>query len=66
MEDKQLSFYSNLALNYYYFWKECKPEGYMKTHVAAEIVYSIYRLILQENRQGRLGGTWQLPAQPAS
>lgn len=50
MEDKQLSFYSALLLNYMYFWKDCKPEGYMKTHVAAEIVYSIYRLILQENQ----------------
>jgi predicted nucleotidyltransferase len=49
MEDKQLSFYSALMLNYMYFWKDCKPEGYMKTHVAAEIIYMIYRMILQEN-----------------
>lgn len=49
MEDKQLSFYSALQLNYMYFWKDCKLDGYMKTHVAAEIVYTIYRLILQEN-----------------
>jgi predicted nucleotidyltransferase len=49
MEDKQLSFYSSLMLNYAYFWKDCKPDGYMKTRVAAEIVYCIYRLILQEN-----------------
>ncbi len=49
MEDKQLSFYSALQANYMYFWKMCQPEGYMKTHAAAEIVYMIYRLILQEN-----------------
>ncbi|MDQ0257053.1 putative nucleotidyltransferase [Evansella vedderi] len=48
-EDKQLSFYSALQMNYMYFWKMCEPEGYMKTHVAAEIVYMVYRLILQEN-----------------
>lgn len=50
MGDKQLSFYSALQLNYWYFWKDCKPDGYMRTHVAAEIVYSIYRMILQENQ----------------
>lgn len=47
--EKQLSFFSNLWLNHNYFWKACKPEGYMKTHVISEIVYSVYRLILQEN-----------------
>lgn len=50
MEDKQLSFYSALMLNYMYFWKMCNPEGYMKAHVIAEILYAVYRLILQENR----------------
>lgn len=50
MEDKQLSFYSALMLNYMYFWKDCKPEGYMKVHVIAEIIYMVYRMILQENR----------------
>lgn len=49
-EEKLLSFYCDLQLNYGYFWKCCKPEGYMKIRVASEIVYSIYRLILQENR----------------
>lgn len=48
-EDKMLSFYSNLQLNYNYFWKACKPEGYMKLRVASEIVYSLYRMVLQEN-----------------
>ncbi len=47
--DKELSFFSNLWLNYYYFWKSCKPEGYMRAHAANQIVYSVYRMILQEN-----------------
>lgn len=50
MEDKNLSFYSSLMLNYMYFWKDCKPEGYMKIHVIAEIIYMVYRMILQENQ----------------
>lgn len=48
-EDKMLSFYSNLQLNYGYFWKVCRPEGYMKLRVASEMVYSLYRMVLQEN-----------------
>ena len=42
-------FFSNLQLNYNYFWKACRPEGYMKLKVASEIVYSLYRMVLQEN-----------------
>ena len=30
-EEKLLSFFSDLELNYNYFWKCCKPDGYMKT-----------------------------------
>lgn len=48
-EEKMLSFFSNLQLNYNYFWKTCRPEGYMKLKVASEIVYSLYRMVLQEN-----------------
>ena len=44
------SFYCDMQLNYGYFWLGCRPEGYMKIRVASEIVYCIYRLILQENR----------------
>ena len=43
-------FYSDLQLNYNYFWKCCKPDGYMKIRTASEIVYALYRLVLQENR----------------
>ena len=50
MEEKMLSFYSDLQLNYHYFWKCCAPRGYMRARTASEIVYSIYRLILQENK----------------
>lgn len=49
-EDKLLSFYSDLMLNYGYFFKCCNPSGYMRIHVINDIVYSMYRLILQENR----------------
>lgn len=47
--DKELSFFANLMLNYHYFWKACEPDGYMRLHVAGQVVYSIYRMILQEN-----------------
>lgn len=50
MPDKMLSFYSDLMLNYGYYWKVCKADGYMKIRVASEIIYCIYRLILQENK----------------
>ena len=49
-DEKMLSFYSDLYMSYDYFWKACRPEGYMKIRTASEIVYCIYRLILQENR----------------
>lgn len=43
-----LSFYSNFWLNYFYFLKSCPIDGYMKLHVIGEIIYSLYRIILQE------------------
>ncbi len=49
-EEKLRSFYCDLQLNYGYFWKICNPDDYMRIRVASEIVYCIYRLILQENR----------------
>ena len=48
-EEKLLSFYSNFWLNYHYFLKSCAIDGYMKIHTISEIIYSIYRMILQEN-----------------
>ena len=48
-EEKLLSFYSDFFLNYHYFLKSCPIDGYMKMHTIAEIIYSLYRIILQEN-----------------
>ena len=47
--EKMLSFYSDMMLSHGYYWKSCKVDGYMKIRVASEIVYCIYRMILQEN-----------------
>jgi len=46
---KQLRFYCTLKQAYSYFWKICKPEGFMKHHIANVMVYNLYRLILAEN-----------------
>jgi hypothetical protein len=45
---KLLSFYSDFWLNYYYFLKSCNIDGYMKMRTVAEIIYALYRIILQE------------------
>ena len=48
-EEKMLSFYADFWLNYYYFLKGCPIDGYMKLHAINEVIYSIYRMVLQEN-----------------
>ncbi len=48
-EEKMLSFYADFWLNYYYFLKSCPVDGYMKLHAVNEVIYSIYRMILQEH-----------------
>ena len=48
-EEKMMSFYSNFWLNYYYFLKSCPIDGYMKLRAVSEVIYSIYRMVLQEN-----------------
>lgn len=48
-EEKLLSFYSDFWLNYHYFLKSCAVDGYMKMQTIAEIIYSIYRIMLQEH-----------------
>ena len=50
-KDKIACFNANLQLNRSYFL-QCVPESnaYMRAHLADEIVYSVYRLILIENR----------------
>lgn len=47
-EEKLLSFYADFWLNYHYFLKGCAAEGYMKLHAVNEIIYSLYRILLQE------------------
>lgn len=47
--EKMLSFYSNFWLNYYYFLKSCPVDGYMQLHATNEVIYSLYRMILQQN-----------------
>ena len=48
-EDKMLSFYGNYRLNSGYFLKGCKAEGYLRLLSVGQVVYSVYRMILQEN-----------------
>lgn len=48
-EEKMLSFYADFWLNYYYFLKSCPIDGYMKLQTVNEVIYSVYRMILQEN-----------------
>lgn len=48
-EDKMLSFYADFWLNYYYFLQACPVDGYMKLHAVGEVIYSVYRMVLQEN-----------------
>jgi len=49
IELKQLRFYCTFKQFYSYYWVCCKPEGFMKHHVANGMVYNLYRLILIEN-----------------
>jgi len=46
---KQLRYYCTFKQFYRYFWVSCKPEGFMRHHVANGMVYNLYRLILLEN-----------------
>ena len=48
-EEKMLSFYADFWLNYYYCIKSCPIDGYMKLHAVNEVIYSVYRMMLQEN-----------------
>lgn len=48
-DEKMLSFYSDFWLNYYYFLKSCSIDGYMRMRTIAEIIYDLYRMVLQEH-----------------
>lgn len=45
-----LRYYGTMKLAYNYYWCNCKASGYMRYHVADQIVYHLYRLILLENK----------------
>jgi predicted nucleotidyltransferase len=45
----QFKFYCSMRMYYNYFWWTCKPDGYMRFHIANGIIYFLYRLILLEN-----------------
>lgn len=46
---KQFRFYCTFKMFYTYFWVSCKPEGFMRLHIADGMIYNLYRLILIEN-----------------
>lgn len=48
--EKMMVFCANLALNSGYYWGLREESKYLKYHIAAQIVYCCYRIILQENR----------------
>src|SRR5215471_14998345 len=48
-KSKKLRFYCTFKQFFTYYWTICKPEGFMKHHVANGMVYNLYRLILIEN-----------------
>ncbi|MDR0272298.1 MAG: nucleotidyltransferase domain-containing protein [Clostridiales bacterium] len=47
---KKFKFYCTMKQFHRYFWLSCKPEGFMRFHVADGIIFNLYRLILSENR----------------
>ena len=50
LEPKQRRYYCTLKQFYTYFWNICKPTGFHRNHVANGMVFSLYRLVLLENR----------------
>jgi len=48
-EAKLLRYYCTFKQFYLYFWICCRPEGFMRFHVATGMVFCLYRLILLEN-----------------
>ena len=50
IENRFLRLYGTFRLANDYFLAVCKPDGFMRHHVADQIVYHLYRLILLENR----------------
>jgi len=50
MAAKQLRYYCTFKQFHRYFWVICKPEGFMRHHVAGGMVFNLYRLVLIENQ----------------
>lgn len=48
-QEKLRVFYASLMMNYHYFWDLRGENKYIEVRTATEIVYTAYRLILQEN-----------------
>jgi len=48
-EIKKFRFYCAMKMFHTYYWVCCKPDGFMRLHVANGIIYNLYRLILLEN-----------------
>jgi predicted nucleotidyltransferase len=48
-EKRRFKFYCTFKQFHGYFWRACKPEGFMRHHVANGMVFNLYRLILIEN-----------------
>ena len=46
---KRLRFYCTMKQFYVYFWRACRPTGFMRHHVADGMIFNLYRLILIEN-----------------
>jgi hypothetical protein len=49
-EKRRLQFYCTFKQFYRYFLVICKPDGFMRHHVAGGMVFNLYRLILIENQ----------------
>lgn len=50
LQERFLRFYGTMKLAYNYYWCTCRVTGYMRFHIADQIVYHLYRLILLENK----------------
>jgi len=47
---KQKRFYCTLKQFYNYYWRCCKPQGFFRQYIANGMIFSLYRLILLENK----------------
>ena len=50
LDAKKKRYYCTMKQFHLYFWLACKPQGFHRNHVANGMVFSMYRLILLENK----------------